>query len=99
MKLCVLGAGSWGIALALHLKRTGHLINLWEHEPSKAENLRQTRENKTLLPGILLPSDIAITSKIEEALEGREGVVLVVPSHVVRPTIQKAALAWPKAAW
>lgn len=99
MKLCVLGAGSWGIALSAHLHRAGHSIRLWEYDPAKAKSLRQTRENKVILPGILLPADILITSRIEEALEGGEGVVMVVPSHVVRPTIQKAATTWPKGAW
>jgi len=99
MKLCVLGAGSWGIALSAHLHRAGHDIRLWEHDPARAELLQQTRENKILLPGILLPANIFVTSRMQEALEGREGVVLVVPSHVVRPTLQKAATAWPKGAW
>lgn len=99
MKLCVLGAGSWGIALSAHLYRAGHNIRLWEHDLSKAETLKQTRENKVLLPGILLPADIMVTSRMEEATEGGEGVVLVVPSHVVRPTIQKAFMTWPKGAW
>lgn len=99
MKLCVLGAGSWGIALSAHLHRAGHSVRLWEHNPAKAEQLQQTRENKVLLPGILLPADILVTSKIEQAFDGREGVVLAVPSHVVRETIQKAGGFWPKQAW
>ncbi len=99
MKLCVLGAGSWGIALSVHLYRAGHNISLWEHDPVKAEKLGQSRENKVLLPGILLPAGIQVTSSIEEALKGGEGVVLVVPSHVVRDTIQKAFSFWPQGAW
>ncbi len=99
MKICVLGAGSWGIALSAHLHRAGHDIRLWEHDPAKAEELRQTRENKVLLPGVLLPVDIQITSSMEEVLEGREGVVLAVPSHVVRTTVQKAVFSWPQSAW
>jgi len=99
MKLSVLGGGSWGIALSTHLHRAGHNIRLWEFDPAKAESLKQTRENKVILPGILLHADILVTSRMEEALEGGEGVVLVVPSHVARPTIQKAVTAWPKGAW
>lgn len=99
MKLCVLGAGSWGIALSAHLHRAGHKVRLWEFDPGKAETLQKTRENKVILPGILLHADILVTSQTEEALEGGEGVVLVVPSHVARPTIQKAVATWPKGAW
>lgn len=99
MKLCVLGGGSWGIALSVHLHRTGHSIRLWEYDSTKSQELKQTRENKIILPGILLPADILVTSRIEAALEGVEGVVLVVPSHVARSTIQKAVSSWPKDAW
>jgi glycerol-3-phosphate dehydrogenase (NAD(P)+) len=99
MKLCVLGAGSWGIALTLHLKRTGHQLSLWEHDKAKAIELDQRRENPVLLPGIILPHDVKITHEIDRALEGCEGVIVVVPSHVVRSTAQAAAPHWPKGAW
>ncbi|HEY5038960.1 MAG TPA: NAD(P)-binding domain-containing protein, partial [bacterium] len=99
MKLCVLGAGSWGIALAAHLKKAGHDISLWDFNKVKSEQLTKTRENKVLLPGILLPADIFITSDMEKALEGREGVVIVVPSHGIRNTAKTAAAHWPKGAW
>jgi glycerol-3-phosphate dehydrogenase (NAD(P)+) len=99
MKLCVLGAGSWGIALSTHLYRIGHSIRLWDFDQVKAETLKQTRENQIFLPGVFLPNDILVTSRMEEALDGREGVVLAVPSHAVRPTIQKAISFWPKDAW
>src|SRR5258708_19234225 len=99
MKLCILGAGSWGIALASHLKRAGHDLSLWEFNKTKSEQLDKEREDKVLLPGIQLPTDIAITSDIKKALEGREGVVMVVPSHVVRSTAKSASPFWPKGAW
>lgn len=91
MKLCVLGAGSWGIALTLHLKRAGHEITLWEHNPAKAETLSLKRENPRFLPGISLPPEVLVTSDIEKALQGAEAVILVVPSHVVRETAVKAS--------
>jgi glycerol-3-phosphate dehydrogenase (NAD(P)+) len=99
MKLCVLGAGSWGIALTVHLKRAGHELTLWTHNPEMARELDEKRENKLLLPGIHLPSDIRITEDIGRALEGGEGVVLAVPSHVVRETAQKALPQWPGSLW
>lgn len=99
MKLCILGAGSWGIALSLHLKRAGHDIILWEYDASKAGQLAQTREDKKLLPGILLPREINVTSDMPQALSGREGVVMAVPSHGVRSTLALASPAWPQGAW
>src|SRR5260221_5727855 len=99
MKLCVLGGGSWGIALAVHLKKAGHNLSLWEYDKAKAQNLEEKRENSLLLPGVTLPKDILVTHEMEKALSGREGVVVVVPSHVVRSTSKSAAPFWPKDAW
>ena len=99
MKLCVLGGGSWGIALTLHLKRAGLEPSLWDHNPIQADSLRSNRENSVRLPGIKLPNDILITSDLEEGLRDCEGVVVAVPSHVVRSTAKSAALYWPKGAW
>ena len=99
MKIVVLGAGSWGTALSLHLKRAGHQVSLWSHDPEKALTLDQTRENKALLPGILLPEEVKITSDIQEALKEKEAVVFAVPSHVIRSTAVAAAKAWPPGAW
>ncbi|HUO57008.1 MAG TPA: NAD(P)H-dependent glycerol-3-phosphate dehydrogenase [bacterium] len=99
MKLCVLGGGSWGIALSVHLKRAGHDLTLWEFDKVKAKELDEKRENPVILPGITLPRDITVTDNMEKALAGREGVVVVVPSHVVRSTAKTAASFWPKGAW
>jgi glycerol-3-phosphate dehydrogenase (NAD(P)+) len=99
MKLCVLGAGSWGIALARHLGKAGHTLSLWEHDATKAQRLDQERENKVLLPGVTLGKEVLITSDIAKALDTCEGVIIAVPSHVVRSTAQKAAPSWPQKAW
>jgi glycerol-3-phosphate dehydrogenase (NAD(P)+) len=99
MKLSVLGAGSWGIALSLHLKRAGHEVTLWDHDTVKADQLARERENKKLLPGVLLPEEITVVSDMERALWEREGVVIAVPSHVVRSTSEKASANWPRGAW
>ena len=54
-KIAVLGAGSWGIALALVLDHNGHDVTLWEFRPDAAEHLYQTRDAKEFLPGIKIP--------------------------------------------
>ena len=94
MKICVLGAGSWGIALSLHLQRAGHSVALWGHHPERMDQLNQTRENKLVLPGIFLPPDVLVTSNLAQALEKGEGVVFAVPSQAVRTTAQKASAYW-----
>jgi len=90
MKICVLGAGSWGIALTVHLKRAGHHPTLWVYDPVQATQLIQTRENPTLLPGAKLSPDILVTHNMEESIKGAEGVLMVVPSQAVRSTAMKA---------
>ncbi len=99
MKLCVLGAGSWGIALTLSLKRSGHNPTIWAYTEDQARELTEKRENATILPGAKLPNDIVITSDLEKALSGAEGVLVVVPSHAVRDSITKALPYLPRACW
>src|SRR5581483_10429279 len=99
MKISVLGAGSWGIALSLHLKRAGHEVSLWNHDPVKAEQLFQERENKRLLPGVLLPQEVHVTSDMGRALEGCNGVVFAVPSQAVSSAARKAVETLPLSAW
>ena len=56
-KVSVIGAGSWGTALAMLLVQNGHDTVLWSHRESQAEELRNTREHRAKLPGIRLPPD------------------------------------------
>lgn len=83
-KVTVLGAGSWGIALALVLEHNGHDVTLWEFRPDAAEQLRQTRDAKEFLPGIKIPTSIQVKSDFEQACFGKNFLVVAVPSHVVR---------------
>ncbi len=85
-KLGVIGAGSWGTALALYLSRIGVEIDLWVFEPDLHETLLSTRENAVFLPGYRLPETIRPTLSMEEAAAGKAAVLLVVPSHVMRET-------------
>lgn len=99
MKLCILGAGSWGIALADHLHRSGHDISLWEFDPVNVGVLLQKRENPLLLPDIKLHPQILVTGNIEKALSDRAGVIFAVPSHAMRSTAETTSSIWPKKAW
>ncbi len=99
MKICVLGAGSWGIALTIHLKRAGHTPTLWAYKAAQAKHLTDNRENITLLPGALLPDDILITHNLADALAETEGVVMAVPSQTVRGTCWEASPFISKNVW
>jgi len=83
-KIAVLGAGSWGTTLALHLHKNGYKVTLWEFFPDYAKELQQKRENLKFLPGFKIPSGVRITPNIKEAAEGTKVIVLAVPSHVMR---------------
>jgi glycerol-3-phosphate dehydrogenase (NAD(P)+) len=87
-RVCVLGGGSWGIALANLLHANGHTVSIWEFDPSDAEHLRREREHKQKLPGVLLPPEISVTSDIESATVDVDMIFFVVPSHTIRPTAQ-----------
>lgn len=85
-KLAVLGAGSWGIAVAVLLSNKGYDIALWEFDPEEAEKLAALRELPAKLPGIKIPPKIQITNDLSESMNGSQGVILAVPSHTMRQT-------------
>ncbi len=83
-EIAIIGAGSWGTALALVAARAGHRVRLWAHSDEVVALLRRERENKIYLPGFALPDSVAPTSDIAEAISGAEIVLTVTPSHVLR---------------
>ncbi len=89
MKIAVLGAGSWGTTLALHLVGLGHRVCMWEFRPDAVYRLESDRENKEFLPGHPFPANLQVTGEIKGALEGAEICLFVVPSHAVRSTARR----------
>jgi glycerol-3-phosphate dehydrogenase (NAD(P)+) len=89
----VLGAGSWGTALAVHLARVGHDVRLWARDAALVEAMAASRSNAVYLPEIAFPASLAVTSRIAEALHESELVVSAVPSHGCRAVMQRAAPA------
>jgi len=83
-KVAVIGAGSWGTALALLLARKGVAVTLWAHGQEHVDQLRLCRENRTYLPGFFFPEQITVTADLEETVLGASTVLVVVPSHVFR---------------
>jgi len=68
--ITVLGAGSWGTALAMLLARNGHEVKLWDRDSGHVEALNQQRENRRYLPGISLPDRVTAFADLHSALEG-----------------------------
>lgn len=85
-KVGVLGAGSWGTALAVLLNNNGHDVSLWSYSKAGVEKLQNDRENKSKLPGVILPEAIQITDDLKNAMDGKEMLVLAVPSIHIRAT-------------
>ena len=83
-KVSVIGAGSWGSALAVLLANNGHEVTLWTHDPHEIEMLSTKREQVEKLPGVKLPDNIMIEADLKTALTDEDVVVMAVPSPVVR---------------
>jgi len=91
-KIAVLGAGAWGTALALSLaRRGGHELTLWAHSPAHAEELADTGENLRYLPGFVLPMDIRVTARLQDAVAGAEIVLCVTPAQAMRSVMEEIA--------
>ena len=82
--LAIIGAGSWGTALALILAPRFDRIRLWVYEADLAARMKETRENDVYLPKFLLPTNIELTASLAEAVSDAKIVLSVVPSHFVR---------------
>lgn len=81
MSIAVLGAGSWGTALALVIARNGHTVRLWDYCRQHINDLTRQRENIRFLPGYQLPSNIEPVADLHQALEKVNEALVVVPSH------------------
>src|SRR4051812_24234619 len=83
-RLAILGAGSWGTALAGVLAPRFESVRLWVYERDLAVRIERERENPIYLPGYRLPANVCAFADVQPVLEGAEVVLSVVPSHVVR---------------
>lgn len=88
MKTVVVGAGTWGTALALLLSHNGHEVTLWTRSESSAKEMSESGRQKNL-PDAVIPEDMNITSDMHEALMDKDMIVLAVPSIYVRETARR----------
>jgi len=91
VKIAVVGAGSYGTCLAIHLCAQGYDVHLWCRSDATAKELSQARENVAYLPGYRLGETMSITSDIGAAVADAEFVVAVTPSHAARSVLSSAA--------
>lgn len=88
-KVAVLGAGSWGSALAKCLSENGHQVILWGNNAEQMAFINETHENPAYLKNVILPQEILATTDLTVALSDVDAVVLVVPTNAVRSVCQK----------
>src|SRR5690606_40635694 len=85
----ILGAGSWGTALALVLARNGHDVLLWDHRPERAAQMAVQRENRRYLPGVPLPENLQVSGDLQLALQPERQLLVAVPSHAFRGMLER----------
>jgi glycerol-3-phosphate dehydrogenase (NAD(P)+) len=90
-KVSVIGAGSWGTALAKLLHTNGNEVVVWSYSETEVAQLNACHEHKDKLPGVMLSEEIRFTADMKEAIEGREFMILAVPSVHTRSTAKSMA--------
>jgi len=94
MTIGILGAGTWGVAVARMLADSGHAVTVWSALPAEISHLKQTRKHPNL-PGMTIPDSIVFTADLESACVAKDLVVFAVPSVFVRQTAQNARAYLP----
>jgi glycerol-3-phosphate dehydrogenase (NAD(P)+) len=88
-RIAVIGAGSWGTALAQVAARNRHAVRLWAREPEVALGINTAHRNPYYLTDVELPENLRATTSLEEALDGASFVLIVTPSHTVREVVER----------
>jgi len=87
-QITILGAGSWGLAIARLLDCNGHRVTLWEFDPTEYRLVREHRTHPKKLPGCRLPDTVAISNDLSSAVAGTDLIVLAVPAQVLRAALR-----------
>lgn len=88
MRVAVVGAGSWGTALAMHLARVGCEVSLWAHEEEVVEGIRGARRNPLFLSDFTIPEQVEVTGELAAAVAGARAIVFVVPVQFAREVLR-----------
>ncbi len=84
-KIAVLGPGSWGTALAQVLSENGHEVTIWGNNPAQIDEINTYHTNRHYLPDLKLPENILGCKDLEEAIQGADAVLFVVPTKAIVP--------------
>jgi glycerol-3-phosphate dehydrogenase (NAD(P)+) len=95
MKFCVVGAGAWGTAFALHLARGGRAVALVPRRPEQAAAMAAARENREYLPGAALPPTLEVLGDLAEGLSGADVILLACPAQTMRQTAAHVRTSLP----
>jgi glycerol-3-phosphate dehydrogenase (NAD(P)+) len=87
--IAVIGAGSWGTALAIHLARAGHPTHLWGRDPAQLDAMHRVRCNERYLPDAAFPETLVVAADLRQALDGVRDALVAVPSHAFRDTLKE----------
>jgi glycerol-3-phosphate dehydrogenase (NAD(P)+) len=90
-KVSVIGAGSWGTALAIHLARVGHDVQLWGRDAALVADMRDRRANAVYVPDVNFPPTLQVTHSLAVAMRNSRVIVIAVPSHGLRHVLRQAA--------
>ena len=100
MRFSVIGAGSWGTALAMQMARNG-ITYLWGRNPKHLEDMQNSRSNEAYLPGVKFPDNLVLEANLETAIKTSDAILVVSPSHAfaeilqrIKPYIGDRPLAW-----
>lgn len=91
MEVALIGAGSWGTALAMVLADNGHQVKMWSRRKEQMEEINLKGTNQKYLPDIILPRSISCTTDLQEAIEGKVAILFVLPSHSIREVLKEAS--------
>lgn len=86
--ICIIGSGSWGVALAIHAAKMGNKVKIWSFAEEEADLINNEKRCK-FLPDAVIPDGVVCTTNIEEAIEGSDMILHVTPSKFTRDTIKK----------
>ena len=89
--LAVLGAGSWGTALAIQFARAGHPTRLWGRDAAQQAAMARSRRNERYLPDAPFPDNLVVVQRLDEALDGIGEILIAVPSHALRGLLSDIA--------
>ena len=90
-RIAIIGGGSWGTALAVIAARAGHTVQLWSRNADVVRSINERRVNSRYLTSVQIPTSVAATNELSDALDRAELVLFAAPSHAARELLTGAS--------